>query len=99
MNLTTHLHQVPRSKNARSYTSTPPICLHGMVLFKKHRDNFISLHYQFRHEPFDFPHVLLFSVTVISSVLLGLDLGQALSSSKKYDKVIYLVSASNGCSF
>jgi len=32
---------VPRSKNAWSYISTPPIHLHGMVLGykKKHRDN------------------------------------------------------------
>jgi hypothetical protein len=30
--LTTHLHLVPRSKNVWSYTSTPPICLHGVVL-------------------------------------------------------------------
>jgi hypothetical protein len=30
--LTTHLHLVPRSKNAWSYTSTPRIHLHGMVL-------------------------------------------------------------------
>jgi hypothetical protein len=29
---TTHLHLVPRSKNEWSYTSTPPICLHGVVL-------------------------------------------------------------------
>jgi hypothetical protein len=34
--LNTHLHLVPRSKNAWSYTSTPPIRPHG-VLF---RDNF-----------------------------------------------------------
>jgi hypothetical protein len=26
-----HLHQVPRSKNTWSYTSTPPIHLHGVV--------------------------------------------------------------------
>jgi hypothetical protein len=31
----THLHLVPRSKNASSYTSTPPMHLHGMVLIKK----------------------------------------------------------------
>jgi hypothetical protein len=30
--LTTHLHLVPRSKNEWSYTSTPPILLHGVVL-------------------------------------------------------------------
>jgi hypothetical protein len=30
--LTTHLHLVPRSKNAWSYTYTPPIRLHGVVL-------------------------------------------------------------------
>jgi hypothetical protein len=29
--LTTHLHLVPRSKDAWSYTSTPPIRLHGVV--------------------------------------------------------------------
>jgi hypothetical protein len=32
MKLTTHLHLVPRSKNAWSYTSTPPLRLHGVVL-------------------------------------------------------------------
>jgi len=30
--LTTHLHLLPRSKNGWSYTSTPIIRLHGMVL-------------------------------------------------------------------
>jgi len=30
--LTVHLHLVPKSKNAYSYTSTPPIRLHGVVL-------------------------------------------------------------------
>jgi hypothetical protein len=30
--LTTHLLLVPRSKNAWSYTSTPPVRLHGVVL-------------------------------------------------------------------
>jgi hypothetical protein len=30
--LTTHLHLVPRSKNAWSYTSTPPIRLNGVML-------------------------------------------------------------------
>jgi hypothetical protein len=41
VNLTTHLHLVPRSKNAWSYTTTPPIHLHGGVFsLKKHRDNF-----------------------------------------------------------
>jgi hypothetical protein len=30
--LTTHLHLVPRSKNAWSYTATPPIRLYGIVL-------------------------------------------------------------------
>jgi hypothetical protein len=30
--LTTHLYLEPRSKNAWSYTSTPPIRLHGVVL-------------------------------------------------------------------
>jgi hypothetical protein len=30
-----HLHPVPRSVNAWSYTSTPPIRLHGMVLSLK----------------------------------------------------------------
>jgi hypothetical protein len=29
------LHVVPRSKNAWSYTSTPPMCIHGVVLGKK----------------------------------------------------------------
>jgi len=39
--LTTYLHLVPRSKNAWSYSSTPPIRLHGVVLSKKkHRGNF-----------------------------------------------------------
>jgi len=32
MNLTTQLHLVPRSKNAWSYNSSPPIGLHGVVL-------------------------------------------------------------------
>jgi hypothetical protein len=32
--LTTHLHLVPRSKNEWSYTFTPPIRLHGVVLNK-----------------------------------------------------------------
>jgi hypothetical protein len=27
-------------RNAWSYTSTPPVCLHDVVLRKKHRDNF-----------------------------------------------------------
>jgi hypothetical protein len=37
-------HLVPRSKNAWSYTSTPPIRLHGVVLcLEKQRDNFIWL--------------------------------------------------------
>jgi hypothetical protein len=41
MKLTTHLHLVPRTKNAWSYTSTPPIRLNGVVLsLKKHKDNF-----------------------------------------------------------
>jgi len=30
--LMAHLHLVPRSKNAWSYTFTPPLRLHGMVL-------------------------------------------------------------------
>jgi len=30
--LIAHLHLVPRLKKAWSYTSTPPICLHGVVL-------------------------------------------------------------------
>jgi len=30
--LTTHLHVVPTSKNEWSYTSTPPVRLHGVVL-------------------------------------------------------------------
>jgi hypothetical protein len=37
--LTIHLHPVQRSKNVWSYTSTPPIRLHGVVL-TWHRDNF-----------------------------------------------------------
>jgi len=32
VNLTTHLDLEPRSKNAWSYTSTLPLCLHGVVL-------------------------------------------------------------------
>jgi hypothetical protein len=32
VNLTTHLHLVPRSKNAWRYNSTPAIRLHGVVL-------------------------------------------------------------------
>jgi hypothetical protein len=39
--LTTHPHLVPMSKNAWSYTSTPPKRLYGVVLsWEKHRDNF-----------------------------------------------------------
>jgi len=30
--LTTHLHQVPKSKNEWSYNPTPPIRLHSVVL-------------------------------------------------------------------
>jgi len=30
--LTTHINLVPWSKNEWSYTSTPPMCLHGVVL-------------------------------------------------------------------
>jgi hypothetical protein len=41
MKLTTHLHLVPRSKNAWSYTSTPPIRLHGVVLSEA-QDNFME---------------------------------------------------------
>jgi hypothetical protein len=32
LQLTTHLHLMPTSKNERSYTSTPPIRFHGVVL-------------------------------------------------------------------
>jgi hypothetical protein len=39
--LTTDLHLVPRSKNAWSYTATPQVHLHGVVLsLKKQRNNF-----------------------------------------------------------
>jgi hypothetical protein len=45
--LTTHLHLVPRSKNAWCYTSTLSINLHGVVLgFKIHRDNFTFTFYE-----------------------------------------------------
>jgi hypothetical protein len=39
---TTHLHLVPRSNNEWSYTSIPPIRLHGVVLSlkRKYGDNF-----------------------------------------------------------
>jgi hypothetical protein len=37
--LTTHLHQVPRSKNEWSYTSTPQYALIAWCLVK-HRGNF-----------------------------------------------------------
>jgi hypothetical protein len=40
VNATTHLQLVPRSNNAWSYTSTPPIRLHGLVLSLKHGDSF-----------------------------------------------------------
>jgi len=30
--LTTHSHLVPRLRNAWSYNSTPPICLHAVVI-------------------------------------------------------------------
>jgi hypothetical protein len=37
--LTIHLHLVPRSKNEWSYTFTPPICFHGVLLdLKEHRN-------------------------------------------------------------
>jgi len=36
--LTTHIHLVPRSHNERSYTSIPPIRLHGGVLGLKKVD-------------------------------------------------------------
>jgi hypothetical protein len=38
--LTTHLHLVPRSKNEWSYTSTPPIRLHGVMLSLKAQGQF-----------------------------------------------------------
>jgi hypothetical protein len=46
MKLTTHLCLVPRPKNGRSYTSTPPIHLHGVVIsYEESRDNFtFTLH-------------------------------------------------------
>jgi hypothetical protein len=31
MKLTTHFHLVLRSKNVWSCTSTPPVCLHGVI--------------------------------------------------------------------
>jgi len=41
MKLTTHLHLVPRSKNAWSYTYTPLVRLHGVVFrLKGDRDKF-----------------------------------------------------------
>jgi len=39
LKLTQYLHVVSRSKNAWSYTSIPPIRIHGVVLVK-HRENF-----------------------------------------------------------
>jgi hypothetical protein len=43
--LTTHLHLVPRSKNEWSYTSTPPIHLYGVVLFKAQGQLYLYLYY------------------------------------------------------
>jgi hypothetical protein len=40
--LTTHLHLVPRSKNAWSYTSTPPIRLHEINMGAKPNDDIVS---------------------------------------------------------
>jgi hypothetical protein len=37
-----HIHLLPRSKNECSYTSTPPIRIHGVVLSLKHRDNLLA---------------------------------------------------------
>jgi hypothetical protein len=42
---TTHLHIVPRSKDAWSYNSAPPIRLHGMVAQLKHRGSFTFTFY------------------------------------------------------
>jgi len=39
--MTTHLHLVPRSKDAWSYTSTPPIRLHGVILSQAHEQLYI----------------------------------------------------------
>jgi hypothetical protein len=41
-------------KNAWSYTSTLPVCLHGMVLYKKkHRDSFIIYIYVYMQTNFE----------------------------------------------
>jgi hypothetical protein len=40
----THFHLVPRSKNEWSYTSTPPICLHGVVLSKAQGQLYLYLY-------------------------------------------------------
>jgi hypothetical protein len=39
--LTTHLHLELRSKNEWSYTSTPPVRLHGVVLRRLKKGKFI----------------------------------------------------------
>jgi hypothetical protein len=42
MKLTTHLHLLPRPNNEWSYTSTPPIRLHGVVLSSKNHRNYFT---------------------------------------------------------
>jgi hypothetical protein len=45
--LTTHLHLVPRSKNALSYTFPPPVRLHGVVLSLKTQEQiYLSLYHE-----------------------------------------------------
>jgi hypothetical protein len=60
--LTTHLHLVPRSKNEWSYTSTPPVRLHGVVLKQKSSGTPLPL-------PLSGPIVLFPSKTPSISVL------------------------------
>jgi len=49
--LTTHHYLVPRSRNEWSYTSTPPIRLHGVVLSLKNRKTASFLYLFFLYSP------------------------------------------------
>jgi hypothetical protein len=73
--LTTHLHLVPRSKNEWSYISTSPIRLHGVVLIKKkHRDNF-TFTFTFKREEivrgWRIPHNEALNNFALQTILLG----------------------------
>jgi len=60
--LTAHLHLVPKSKNAWSYTSTPQYASMALCsVKKKHRDNFTFTHAYYMPRPF---HLSLYNYTV-----------------------------------